>query len=127
MSTLYEDLGGEAAVDAAVELFYRKVMADESVERFFQGLDMPRQIAKQKAFLTMAFGGPNNYSGRSMRAAHRIPVVNGLNDTHFDKIVTLLGESLAELGVPNELISQVAEIAESVRNDVLNRETAQAN
>jgi hemoglobin len=24
---------------------------------------MAKQAAKQKAFLTMAFGGPNNYSG----------------------------------------------------------------
>jgi len=126
VSTLYEDLGGEAAVDAAVELFYRKVIDDESVERFFQRTDMPRQIAKQEVFLTIVFGGPNNYSGRSMRAAHRIPVVNGWHDTHFNKIVTVRGESPAERGVRDELISQVAEIAESIRNDALNRQTSRA-
>jgi hemoglobin len=45
----------------------------------------------------------------------------GLNDSHFDAVVELLGGTLAELGVKQELIQQVAAIAESTRNDVLNR------
>jgi len=36
-------------------------------------------------------------------------------------VVELLGQSLAELGVAPALIAQVAAIAESTRNDVLNR------
>ena len=56
MSTLYEQLGGEGAVDAAVNLFYRKVLADSRIARFFDDIDMDEQIVKQKAFLTMTFG-----------------------------------------------------------------------
>ncbi len=58
---LYERIGGEAAVSAAVELFYRKVLTDQRINRFFSSTDMDKQIAKQKAFFTVAFGGPNNY------------------------------------------------------------------
>jgi len=29
--SLYEKLGGEAAVDAAVDIFYRKVLADDRI------------------------------------------------------------------------------------------------
>jgi hemoglobin len=120
--TLYEQLGGQGAVDAAVDIFYRKVLLDERVKDFFDGVDMDKQIAKQKAFLTVAFGGPNNYSGRDMREAHRRLVEEkGLNDTHFDVIVELLGGTLKELGVTDELIGQVAAIAETTRNDVLNK------
>lgn len=121
MSNLYEQLGGEKAVDAAVDIFYRKVLADDRVNGFFDLTDMERQAAKQKAFLTMAFGGPNHYSGQDMREGHRKLVDRGLNDMHVDVIIELLGESLQELDVPNELITQVAEIAESARNDVLCR------
>src|SRR3954467_4148792 len=96
---LYEQLGGEAAVDAAVDLFYRKVLSDDRISDFFDGVDMDRQIAKQKAFLTMAFGGPHNYSGADMRRGHQQLVARGLNDSHFDAVVELLGESLSELGV----------------------------
>ncbi|MEP6961145.1 MAG: group 1 truncated hemoglobin, partial [Acidobacteriota bacterium] len=62
-ATLYEQIGGPAAVEAAVDAFYRKVLVDDRIARFFEGLDMDLQRAKQKAFLTMAFGGPHNYSG----------------------------------------------------------------
>ncbi|MFN3323611.1 MAG: group I truncated hemoglobin [Bryobacteraceae bacterium] len=121
MPTLYEQIGGEAAVDAAVDLFYRKVLTDDRISHFFEGVDMDRQIGKQKAFLTMVFGGPNNYSGLDMRKGHAHLVQRGLNDTHFDAVVELLGQTLQELGVAPELIQQVASIAESTRNDVLSR------
>lgn len=121
-STLYEKLGGQAAVDAAVDIFYRKVLSDDRVKHFFDGVDMDKQIAKQKAFLTFAFGGPNNYTGRDMRAAHKHLVEEkGLNDSHFDTIVELLGGTLKELGVADDLIGQVAAVAETTRDDVLNK------
>ena len=121
MSTLYEQLGGQAAVDAAVDIFYRKVLVDDRISHFFEGVDMDRQIGKQKAFLTMAFGGPSNYTGQDMRRGHAHLVARGLNDSHFDAVVELLGGTLAELGVAPELIGQVAAIAESTRADVLGR------
>ena len=121
MSSLYERLGGEAAVDAAVDIFYRKVLSDERVNMFFDDVDMQRQAAKQKGFLTMVFGGPNNYSGKDMRDGHKHLVARGLNDSHVDAIIELLGGTLTELGVADEDIAVVAGIAESVRDDVLNR------
>jgi hemoglobin len=117
--TLYEQLGGAPAVDAAVDIFYRKVLVDDRISRFFDGVDMDQQIAKQKAFLTMVFGGPANYSGKDMRAAHAR--LTGINDSHVDAVVELLGQTLSELGVAKPLIEKVAALANSVRGDVLNR------
>src|SRR3954467_2527087 len=118
---LYEQLGGEAAVDAAVDVFYRKVLSDDRISEFFEGVDMDRQAAKQKAFLTMAFGGPHNYTGKDMRSGHARLVAMGLNDSHFDAVVEHLAGTLRELGVGEAEIAQVGAIAESTRNDVLNR------
>ncbi|QPK63347.1 group 1 truncated hemoglobin [Methylomonas sp. LL1] len=121
-STLYEQLGGEAAVNAAVDIFYRKVLSDHRINRFFDNTNIEKQAAKQKAFLTMAFGGPNNYNGADMRQAHAHLVKNlGLDDSHFDAVMEHLTGTLAELNVPQNLIDQVAAIAESTRNDVLGR------
>jgi hemoglobin len=120
-ASLYEKLGGQAAVEAAVDLFYRKVLSDDRISSFFEDVDMDRQIGKQKAFLTMAFGGPHNYSGADMRRAHAHLVAKGLNDSHFNAVVELLAQSREELGVQAAEIAQVAAIAESVRNDVLYR------
>lgn len=119
MSKLYDRIGGKAAVDAAVDIFYRKVLADNRVSHFFDDVDMDKQIAKQKSFLTMAFGGPNNYSGKDMRNAHK--GLKGLNDNHFNIIVEHLGSTLQELKVPANDIKEIAAIAESVRKDVLNK------
>ena len=106
-------------MDAAVDVFYRKVLTDDRISHFFDAVDMDAQRAKQKAFLTMALGGPNNYSGKDMRTAHAKLV--GLNETHFDAVMENLGATLKELNVPDELIAEAASVAMSVKNDVLNR------
>lgn len=122
MTSLYEQLGGEAAVDAAVDIFYQKIMADGRIKHFFEGVDMKKQAKKQKAFLTMAFGGPNQYSGVGLRNAHKKLVEEkGLNDSHFDAVAQNLIATLEDLKVPEYLAKQVLEIAAGTREDVLGR------
>ena len=117
--SLYNRIGGEAAVSAAVDIFYRKVLNDDRIKEFFDDTDMDRQIAKQKSFLTMAFGGPKNYTGKDLRTAHAPLVKRGMGHQHFNAVVELLGETLAQLEVRKDIIKEVTAIAESTRNDVL--------
>lgn len=108
-------------MQAAVELFYRKMLTDDRVSRFFDDVDMEGQMAKQKAFLTMVTGGPNHYTGRDMRQAHAGLVSRGLDDSHVDAVIENLGATLSELGVDQETIGQIAQAAEGLRDDVLGR------
>ena len=124
--TLYERIGGAPAVKAAVDIFYGKVLADDRIAHFFEGVDMANQAGKQRAFLVMAFGGPNTYTGADMRRGHAHLVARGLNDGHFDAVVENLAATLTELGVSTADIGEVAKICESVRDDVLGREPALA-
>ena len=117
MTSIYEQIGGAGAVDAAVDIFYRKVLGDPSISDFFEDVDMDRQIAKQKAFLTVAFGGPNHYSGKDMRNAHKHM---NLNEAHFQAVAGHLVATLQELNVPQELIDGIMQIAASTHDDVLN-------
>lgn len=121
MSTLYERLGGEAAVNAAVDVFYRHVLSDDRINYWFEDVDMERQAAKQKAFMTMAFGGPHSYTGQDMRNGHKHLVEKGLNDSHFDAVAENLAKSLAELNVPQAEIDEVLALVETTRADVLDR------
>ncbi len=121
MPTLYEKIGGAAAVDAAVDKFYRRVLSDERICDFFDGVDMDQQAIKQKSFLTMAFGGPNNYTFKDMKDGHAHLVARGLNDSHFDAVVENLGLTLKDLGVGDDLIGEVAAVAETTREAVLGR------
>jgi hemoglobin len=121
MASLYEQLGGTDSIDKAVDIFYRKMLGDERVARFFDSVDMERQAAKQKAFLTMVLGGPNHYTGKDMREAHKGLVAKGLSDLHVDVVIQHLGATLKELGVGDAAIAEVAALANSVRGDVLGR------
>ena len=120
--TLYEQIGGKPAVEAAVDLFYRKILADPSLKPFFDGVDMAKQRNHQKAFLTYAFGGLPNYPGRNMREAHKTMVQEkGMTDSHFNAVAKHLEATLQELGVPADLVAEVMAIAASTRDEVLNR------
>lgn len=119
--SLYEQIGGEKAVTAAVEIFYRRVMADPLLQPFFAGRDMRRLAAMQRGFLTLAFGGPNLYTGRNMRTAHAPLVQAGLSDAHFDAVLNHLDATLEEMGVLPPLRKWARALTEPLRKDVLNR------
>lgn len=120
-SSLYHQLGGKPAINAAVDLFYKKLLADDRAKQVFEDVDMKRQIRRQKEFLSAAFGGPISWKGKDLRTAHE-----GLNltETHFMAVAQNLQASLEELKVPQPLIAQVMTIAGSVKDDVLNRPKA---
>lgn len=119
--SLFERLGGQESVNAAVDIFYRKMLTDDRVSHFFDDIDMEQQVLKQKGFLTMVFGGPNAYTGKNMREGHAHLLKQGLNDSHVDIVIAHLGATLEELGADAVDIRQVADIANSVRDAVLGR------
>jgi hemoglobin len=119
VASLYQKLGGRAAIDAAVELFYVKVLADKRVNHYFEDISMAKQKRKQKEFLSAALGGPIPYEGKDLRKAHED--LGGLNDTHFDAIAEHLLATLTELKVGPQIVAQVMAIVGSTRDHVLNR------
>ena len=122
MSTLYERLGGEKAIDMVVDKFYDHVMADNRIRHFFSNVNMDELREHQKRFVSHAFGGPSEYSGQSLRDAHRHLVEEaGLSDEHFDAVLEDLAQALRDAEVDDQLIEEAAAIVESQRNEVLNR------
>jgi truncated hemoglobin YjbI len=118
-ASLFDRIGGAPAVTAAAELFYRKVLSDPTLSTYFDDVDMDRQVAKQAAFLTMALGGPSAYTGRDLRTAHA--PLDGLTDEHVDLVIVYLAQTLGELGVAAPDIAAAGAVADSVRDDILNR------
>ena len=116
--SIYEKIGGEAAVDAAVDIFYKKILADDRISHFFDTVDMAGMIQKQKSFLTMAFGGPNSYTGKDMREAHKNM---NLTEEHFGAVAEALVGTLNDLSVPQDIIDEIVAVALSVKDDVLNK------
>ena len=116
--SIYARLGGQPAVDAAVELFYKKVLADKSVNHHFEGINLDKQRAKQKQFLAAAFGGPVPYTGKNLRKAHRNL---DLKESDFNAIAGHLQATLKELKIDDKLIAEVMAVAASTKDDVLDK------
>jgi hemoglobin len=121
-NSLYQKLGGKAAIDAAVEAFYVKVLADVRVKGFFENVNMTRQRKKQKEFLSAALGGPLPWTGVDMRAAH---AELRLDEKHFNAIAENLAATLKDLKISQDLIDQVIAVVATTKDDVLNRPKTQ--
>jgi hemoglobin len=119
--SLYHRLGGKAAVEAAVDKFYVKVLADKRINHFFEDINMTTQHRKQKAFLSAAFGSPVAWKGKDMRRAHEDMT---LTEVHFNAVAENLQKTLEEMKVPQPLIGEVMTIAASTKDAVLNRKPA---
>lgn len=117
MTSLFERIGGTAAVDQAVDIFYGKVTADPLLAGYFMNVPMGAQSRKLKAFLTMALGGASTYTGLHLRAAHQHMA---LTQIHFSAVAEHLGATLAELKVPEALAGEVMSLVATTRADVLN-------
>jgi hemoglobin len=119
--SLYNDLGGDDAIKAALDRFYVKVLDDPRVSVYFDGLDVDRIKAKQLDFLAMAFGGPNRYDGRDLRRAHSLPRERGLDEEGYQVFMGHFRDTLDELDVPEPTIAEVMAIADTGKDDVLGR------
>ena len=112
--SIYARLGGQPAIDAAVELFYKKVLAAKSVNHHFEGINLDKQRAKQKQFLAAAFGGLVPYTGKAHK--HLDP-----KESDFNAIAGHLQATLKELKIDDKLIAEVMAVAASTKDDVLDK------
>jgi hemoglobin len=119
--SIYEAIGGEAAVAAAVEVFYQRVLADPALSGYFAHTDMERLQRHQRAFFAMALRGPNQYSGQSMRAAH---AGRGITDADFDRVAMHLVATLDTLGVPASLTEQIVQQIAPLRGEIVSTAAA---
>ena len=120
INTLYDLIGGKQTLTAAVESFYRRVLADEGLSHFFKKTDMAHLHARQSMFLSMLLGGRIVYTGKAIAAAHAQSRGVGLNGTHFDTFLNHFREALNEVGVPADKANEVLKLLESRRSEVLN-------
>ncbi len=119
--SLFERLGGSPGIAALVEDIVSEHMDNPVIRARFQPLlDVPDQLAVAKkhlcAFLEAGSGGPQHYTGRAMRDAHR-----GMNISAAE-YVAALDDILAVLGrhgVDGQTQNDVLAIAYSLKNDIV--------
>jgi hemoglobin len=102
--SIYEKIGGAPSVAAAVDDFYRRVLGDQSLSPYFEGVDLERLKAHQRAFVAAAIGGPDPYTGRDMAEAH---AGLGITPEAFGSVVGHLVATLTALGVDQDMIGAI--------------------
>jgi hemoglobin len=123
--TLYERLGGEAAITKVVDDFVARTSVNPAVN--FTRRGTPREwqatpenvvILKKRLveFIGTVTGGPQNYQGRDMKVAHQ-----GMEITHaeFDALAGDLKASLTALNVPFRETTELLKIAETTRGSIV--------
>jgi hemoglobin len=119
--SLYTELGADEAIDVALDKFYDKVYADPQIGGYFSNVDRRRLKPHAAAFLAMAFGGPDNYKGPGLRAAHQGPRSMGLDESDANVFLEHFRSTLVELGVPSDKVEAAMAIANGGVDEVLDR------
>ena len=114
--SIYEAIGGRAALTAAVEDFFARLLADPVLAVFFPGGVGSRHRAYMVTVLGEALGGPERYRGPDLARAH-----GGLRitDAHFDLTAGHLAATLDALGVPAHLADGIIGIVAGLRPAVV--------
>ena len=110
--SLYEEIGGRPALRAAVDVLYRRLLADPELAWLFPDGDRDRHRVFLVAGLEEALGAPERYRGQILADAHRYV---GITDAQFCRAVAHLSGTLDELHVPRPLADQVIVIVAKLR------------
>lgn len=113
--SIYDELGGHEALEVVVEDFYTRVLADDRLSGFFAGTNMNRMKGKSAEFLAAALGGPDPYTGPSMRRAHQ---GRGITMEHFNLVVGHLRDSLVAADVPSETVAEILGVVSPLVVDI---------
>ncbi|MFB1298920.1 group 1 truncated hemoglobin [Mycobacterium sp. pW049] len=119
--SVFDQIGGPPAVAAAVDDFYRRLIADPALTPYFDGVDMRRLKGHQRSFIAAAIGGPEPYLGRSMRESHAQWHIQAI---HFDRVVDHLIETLSDLGVSGSIIEQIGAKLAPLKDEVVSSDAA---
>jgi hemoglobin len=116
--TIYNEIGGRDAVEAVVDDFYDQVLDDEQLLPYFEDTEMAELRAHQVQFISAVTGGPVEYTGEDMRAAHdHLDIA----EEDFDTVGRYLQTALEENGVDEEDIESIMAEVVALKEPVLGR------
>ncbi len=113
--SLYERLGGVAAITAVVDDFSTRQLADGRLNKYYKTTNKPEWKKHLTNLICKASGGPCAYNGRAMNRAHARMYIS---DDQFNWTAGHLVASLTKFKVPkkeqDELVAIVASLKEQI-------------
>ena len=116
--TIYQEIGGEETVEAVVDDFYDRVLSDDQLADYFEGMDMQELRVHQVQFVSSVAGGPVDYDGGDMREAHaRLDI----DEDDFDAVGTYLERALGANGVGEANTDAIMTEVVALKDPILDR------
>src|SRR5262245_19337530 len=121
--SLYDRLGGKAAITAVVDEFVGRVAADKRINAFFVSTAAdPKRLASFKGKLVdqicEASGGPCKYTGKDMKSAH---MGMGVSGADFNALVEDLVAALDTFKVPAHEKEQLLGALGPMKTDIVEK------
>lgn len=113
--TLFADMGGQDGIDKIVDSSVDNYLADDRIKATFDDSNIDRIRAEFKVQFCQVAGGPCNYRGHDMAAAHK-----GLHLTNadFNAVVEDLQDAMTKVGLPfttqNRFLARLAPMQHQV-------------
>lgn len=113
--TLFADMGGQPGIDQVADAAVDNYLADPRIAAIFSESNMDRIRAEFKVQFCQVAGGPCQYKGHDMTAAHK-----GLHLTNadFNAVVEDLQNAMEKVGLPfavqNRFLARLAPMQHQV-------------
>lgn len=114
--SLFERLGGSAAITAVVEDFRDRCGGDSRINAKFARTDMARLTSMLIDQVSEATGGPAKYTGRDMKTAH---AEMGVTAGEFNALVEDLVATLNKFGVGKAEQDELLGILGPLKSDIV--------
>jgi len=115
-ATLFDSMGGEPVLRAAVDRFADIVVADDRINFTFAEADMSKFKKLLFEQLCNISDGPCAYTGRDMRTAH---AKLGINTAEFNALAEDLYIALGKAGVPYRLQNKLMARLAPMKRDIV--------
>jgi hemoglobin len=114
--SLYDRIGGHPAIQRAVDDYVALIAFDTRVISFFANVDAARLNRLLVEFFGSITGGPEKYTGRTMKATHA-----GLKiqQQHFDALMEDLGKALDKQALPARERAEIIALVNPLSADIV--------
>jgi hemoglobin len=116
--SLYDRLGGKAAITVVVDDFVGNVLTDDLIKARFAATDGPAFKGKLVDQICEATGGPCKYTGKTMKESH---AGMKISDAEFTALVNDLKKALDKNKVPAREQGELLSALGGMHDDIVNQ------
>jgi hemoglobin len=109
----YRQIGGAPAVRELVDRLYELLLVDPELAPYFEHVNLPQLKRHMVLLLIRVLGGPDEYEGRDLAAAHRHL---GISREHYWRVSLYLYSVMFNMNVPMDIAQGVGAVLAGVED-----------